>query len=464
MGIINSNKIVDTTSIDCDETFKVTLSLTAAPNITENPVDIVLILDRSGSMSGTPLSNLKKAANKFIDIIDEATDSSQDGEIGDGSRIGIVSFASTASQDTQLITSVSDLKVAVNNLTAGGLTNHAAAFEQANELFKPASGNAKIMVMFTDGKTTAGPDASPYAATARAEGVTIYVIGLLGSNGIDEDELNDWASKPSSSYVVIAPSDDDLENIFEDLAKNITKPGATDIVIDETLESDFEIVSIVTPVKGTATKTSDSTIRWTIDELGVSGEESATLIFEVKNTGAVSGVRNVNKSVDYSDNEGNSVVFPSPTIAVDCSVSFYEECSHNMDATLYGCNDTILLNLGEMDLQSQGRIVMLNVRLNNICPNKRVAVAMTVNEIDENGMEHPRGLKTFTVPAHTSSTCRDIEVSCVKFILPEDLDVSSSAACTNCSKDQNLCNDRLIRVRSFAHYVDTDFECCDSVM
>ena len=43
-------------------------------------------------MTGTPLDNMKLGAKTFIDIIDEATDSTKDGQIGSGSRIGIVSF------------------------------------------------------------------------------------------------------------------------------------------------------------------------------------------------------------------------------------------------------------------------------------------------------------------------------------------------------------------------------------
>lgn len=59
-------------------------------------------------MAGSPLANMKAGAKTFIDIIDEATDSAHDGQIGSGSRIGIVSFANTATADTQLITSVAD--------------------------------------------------------------------------------------------------------------------------------------------------------------------------------------------------------------------------------------------------------------------------------------------------------------------------------------------------------------------
>ena len=109
MGITNSNKELTMTQMECGDTFQVRLSITTAPDIVSNPTDIVLILDHSGSMSGSPLANLKNGAKKFIDIIDEATDGTQDGQIGYGSRIGIVSFADTATQDTQLITSVATL-------------------------------------------------------------------------------------------------------------------------------------------------------------------------------------------------------------------------------------------------------------------------------------------------------------------------------------------------------------------
>ena len=131
MGITNSNKQIDVTQIDCDGTLKVTLALSAAPDIAANPTDIVLVLDRSGSMAGSPLANMKVGANTFIDIIDEATDGAQDGTIGSGSHIGIVSFANTATANTQLITSVETLKAAVDGLTAGGSTNHADAFTKA---------------------------------------------------------------------------------------------------------------------------------------------------------------------------------------------------------------------------------------------------------------------------------------------------------------------------------------------
>lgn len=170
MGVANSNKVINMTQTGCDGSVRVTLALTAAPDILTNPTDIALVLDRSGSMSGAPLASMKEGAKTFIDIISEATGGAADGLIGSGSRIGIVSFAATATADTQLITSVDTLKNAVDDLSAGGNTNHADAFTKAIQLFEPASGNAKVIVMFTDGNTTTGAPPRPCGRSGQIPG------------------------------------------------------------------------------------------------------------------------------------------------------------------------------------------------------------------------------------------------------------------------------------------------------
>ena len=66
MGVTNSNKEINRTTIDCGGTFNVKFSITASPDIVSNPTDIVLVLDRSGSMAGSPLVSLKNGAKKFV--------------------------------------------------------------------------------------------------------------------------------------------------------------------------------------------------------------------------------------------------------------------------------------------------------------------------------------------------------------------------------------------------------------
>lgn len=457
MGITSANKQLSTTEISCGDSFQVTLSLTAQPDITSNPTDIVLILDRSGSMAGSPLANLKNGAKKFIDIIDEATDSSMDGQIGGGSRIGIVSFSDTATQDTQLITSVADLKAAVNSLSAGGSTNHEDAFTKALELFDMASSNAKVMVMFTDGVTTAGGNPNTVATAAKALGISIYVIGLSGNGGIDEQALKDWASDPDSAFVAITPDDTQLEDLFENLARNITKPGATDIVIRDQISPCFRITALSSPTKGQATLLNSNLVQWKIPSLGTTGTEGASLTFTVSHEGVCTGETEVNESISYSDTEGNLVTFPSPTIEIDCGTEIIgEDCPEIVSIEINGCEDTIEFDAGDLELESLGRILQLDVTLKNICPEKRVALAIILNEVDEFGNEYKRGLKTLTIPAHHRSSCQNITIRCIKFVLPQDLDVATGCSC--------ICNERNLRARLIAHYVDHDFECCTDVV
>ncbi len=455
MGVTNSNKVINQDRIDCDGSLRVTLAITAAPDIISNPTDIVLVLDRSGSMAGEPLSAMKIGAKTFIDIIDEATDSSKDGQIGSGSRMGVVSFSSTAVADTQLITSVDALKNAVDGLTAGGSTNHADAFTKAMELFEPASSNAKVIVLFTDGNTTAGAPPAPVAAAARAQGITIYCIGLIGSDGLDIDALNNWATDPDTSHVAVTPDLADLEELFAELAANISKAGATNIQIKEMVTSDFVITSILPPAKGTAEQLDDHTLRWKIQELGVTLSESAVLEFFVRHVGQEPGIKLVNESITYSDNEGNVVTFPEPKVEVDCDVVVHpEECHVPIQFTVEGCEDSLLVDLGDTYLESQGRIIQVDATVKQVCPHTRVALAVILTEVDTDGMEYQRGMKAVTLPAHDFPGCRDIQVKCIKFVVPEDLSVSGGS----------LCSPRNFKARLIAHSIDTDYRCCEAVI
>ncbi len=458
MGITNSNKLVNADRISCDGSLLVTLALTAAPDIVQNPTDIVLILDRSGSMAGTPLAAMKEGAKTFIDIIDEATDSSKDGQIGGGSRIGIVSFATEARVDAQLITSVDTLKNAVDSLTAGGNTNHAQAFAKATELFSPPSGNAKVMVMFTDGNTTVGPPPAPVAAAAKAQGIIIYCIGLVGTDGLNVAALNSWATDPAASHVSVTPDAADLEELFAELAANITKTGATNIKIDEVVSPDFIITSILPPAKGEAKMLDVHNIKWTISELGVSGSESALLEFFIRHVSKEPGTKAVNQSISYSDDQGNVVIFPDPKVDVDCDIVVNpESCPEPVEISVDGCADSVLIDAGEVQLESLGRIIQLDVTIKNVCPGKRVALAAILTEVDDNGMEYQRGMKTFAIPAHDAPGCRDVLVKCIKFVVPESLSATDE-------EPGSMCSPRNFKVRFIANNIDTDYRCCESVV
>lgn len=450
MGIISSSKSIGgVTAINCQDSLNVTIGITAAPDITTNPTDIVLILDRSGSMEGQPLADMKTGVNTFIDIIANATDGGA-GQIGSGSHIGIVSFADTAVQNTGLITSVADLKAAAASLTADGLTNHGDAFTQAISLLGSSTNN-RVMVMFTDGETTTGPDPSPIAAVARALGITIYCIGLIGNTGIDVDALNDWATDPDVTHVAIAPDSSELEQIFADLAANISVPGATNIVINEAINPDFIITGTPAASVGTISSLTGTSFRWSISQLGATSTESATVTFSIKHNASTSGIKNVDESISYTDNEGNSVSFENPSVSVDChSIIPVDFCSIPVDIPMTGCSEFVEFDAGGLELNDTGRILQLDVNLLNVCPDKRVALAVVLTELDQNGDLQPRGMKTFIIPPHGFPNCTDVLVSCIQFILPDE--------------GVPLCSERTVRAQFLAHYIDNNYSCCPGII
>ena len=451
MGITSSNKVVDRSEVGCDGEFQVTLALTAAPDIIENPTDLVLVLDRSGSMSGVPLAAMKEGSDTFINIIQQATDDgSGSGDLGSGTRMGVVSFSSTAVVDAPLTASVSQLKGAVDALTAGGSTNHGDAFAKATQLLETGTNPVKVMVLFTDGNTTAGPPPAPIAAQARDKGIIIYCIGLVGSDGLDVSALNNWATDPDSVHVAIAPTPQDLEEIFAELAANLTKPGATDLKIVEQLNPDFEIVNIVTPAKGTVEQQSDTQLTWKMDSLGVSGVESATLAFRARHRGVTGGVKQVNQSIQYSDAQGNLVDFPDPTVNVKCDVVVCAEpCPTPVDVVAERCSDTVVVDVGDVQLGGQGRVIQLELTVKDVCPNRRVALGVILEEVGPDGKTEPRGVKVFTLPAHTQPGCRDVQVQCIRFVVPEDMSLWG----------KSLCDTRRFQVQVIAQAMDGEFRC-----
>ncbi len=453
MGITSANKELNVTQIEPGGSARVRLSLTAVPNITADPSDVVLILNRSADMAGEPLDRIKSAANTIIDIIRASTNPDGEGQIGADSRMAVVSFSDTAEQNTGLITSVEDLKAAVNSLTSGGGANHAEAFTTAQALFDPATDRAEFVILLSDGVNTVGEDPNSVATTLKAQGIRIYSIGIPGSEPLNEQSLRDWASNPDSVHVAISPDTARLEELFGDLIPTATRPGATNIVVTDTVSECFRITALSSPTKGTATMNDARTVTWQIDELGVTTEETAAFEFTVEHVGPCTGIVEVNESISYDDANGSTVSFPSPTLDVSGSITICEEsCREPVELSVSGCSETIELDAGDLILEGLGRVVQLDVTLRNVCPGRRIALAVLLNEVDADGAEYKRGIKILTIPAHTQESCRDVAIRCLTFVLPEDLNVSGDAG--------TLCGTRNFRARFITHYIDNDVNCC----
>ena len=123
-----------------------------------------------------------------------------------------------------------------------------------------------------------------------------------------------------------------------------------------------------------------------------------------------------------------------------------QQCDRCHHVYFERCEDAKCCDLGDTVIESQGRLLDVKTTVKNVCPGKRIAVAIVVHELDSNNMAHHRGTKILTLPAHSHPTCKDIAVESTRFVLPEDVAVTPS--CSTCN------NRRHFIVRIDAHYMD----------
>ena len=88
-----------------------------------SPVDIVLAVDRSGSMDGQPLADAKVAVKGFIDQMNMAG----------GDQAALLAFNDTALVAQPLTSDAAAIKQAVDSLVATGGTDLAEAIRDAQE-------------------------------------------------------------------------------------------------------------------------------------------------------------------------------------------------------------------------------------------------------------------------------------------------------------------------------------------
>ena len=228
IGRIWTDKTVSTNDIDISGAMSATVSkgdsdfitalsvLSSTSNIASTsttPLDIVLVLDASGSMDdsmtgGKRIDALKNAANAFIDEI-----ATQNASISDASKqhqVSIVKFAGEKSNkvgnDTyrkdgytynysQVMKSMAEcnettkdsFEGTINAIKPAGATNAAAGMELAQGQTSNRADAKKIVIFFTDGTPTTQSDFSDEVASdaisaanvMKDAGASVYTIGIF---------------------------------------------------------------------------------------------------------------------------------------------------------------------------------------------------------------------------------------------------------------------------------------------
>lgn len=272
-----------------DSDFLTTLSAissTSDTTVSGKPLDIVMVLDASGSMKDdmdgaeNRMAALKSAANGFIGAIN-----TQNQSITDESKLHQVAIVKFAGKKTNKVGNdtygggtynysqvVSRLTVCkgdnatalqskINDINYGGATQADFGMEFAQNLLNDGRADAKkVVVFFTDGSPTSSNGFEPEVANSairsaknlKNKGADIYTIGIFDgakpsddptekhtskenkfmhavssnypdANSYESDELGTRAE--NSDYYKSATSASELEKIFEEISGSIIQAG-----------------------------------------------------------------------------------------------------------------------------------------------------------------------------------------------------------------------------------------------
>lgn len=241
------------------------------------PMDIVLVLDVSGSMSKringygsqSKINALKDAVNGFIDKVAEKSPNSSiavvkfagNEKIETGNDTywdgGYCNYSQTVIGLTAAGTGAVALKAKVDALDPDGPTAADYGMNRAKSIIDSVKNNdhQKVVIMFTDGEpnhsngfsTTVANDAIKASKSIKEAGATVYTIGCfsktykdtenvpkymnrVSSNYLDATTMQD-GTKTSSDYYKTVSSAEDLNNIFKTISETV---GTTTVKLDDT--------------------------------------------------------------------------------------------------------------------------------------------------------------------------------------------------------------------------------------
>ncbi|WP_127587713.1 VWA domain-containing protein [Paenibacillus koleovorans] len=168
--------------------------------------NIMMVMDRSGSMEGDRISTAKLAVKSFISRLKA------------NERVGVITFSSDNSVLHPLTTDNQSVSRAVSGVAAGGGTSIAPAFDAGIKQLGMESGE-RVLFMLSDGEDNQFSQPATRAAIiqkANEGGITIFSIGF----GAGYETLREVSELTGGRYIPAAGLDD-LINSFAEISRTL---------------------------------------------------------------------------------------------------------------------------------------------------------------------------------------------------------------------------------------------------
>jgi Ca-activated chloride channel family protein len=176
-----------------------------------NPLNLAMVLDRSGSMEGAKIANLRTAAKQVIDLLDTAD------------LVSITAFSDRVFKiaPSQEAADADTLKSLIGTIRDGGGTAMSGGMRQGmRELEKQLSPDRlNRMLLLTDGQTFGDEDeCRALGAEMGSNGIVIQALGL----GEDwNEELLDEVAEASGGKADFIEQADQITGVFEETVQRM---------------------------------------------------------------------------------------------------------------------------------------------------------------------------------------------------------------------------------------------------
>jgi uncharacterized protein YegL len=137
--------------------------------------DIVLVVDRSGSMFGQKFLDLVNAIDIFVETLDTTTVEEQ---------VGLASYNDNATEDVELGSDLTRISTVMAALPVGGFTSISRGMQAGSNIMDRSRSPEfveRTMIVMTDGRHNRGQEPRIVARNLADDGVTIHTI-TFGQN------------------------------------------------------------------------------------------------------------------------------------------------------------------------------------------------------------------------------------------------------------------------------------------
>ncbi|TWT55144.1 von Willebrand factor type A domain protein [Rubripirellula amarantea] len=175
--------------------------------------DIVLVVDRSGSMQGQKFADLVTAIDVFVATLDGTPVEEQ---------VGLASYNDFATEDVELTGDLTEITDGMRALPVGGFTSISRGMA-AGAAIMDRSRNPdfveRTLIVMTDGNHNRGPEPSTVATTLAADGVVIHTITF--GRDADKRRMRDVATI-GGGRTFHADDGADLIEIYREIALTLS--------------------------------------------------------------------------------------------------------------------------------------------------------------------------------------------------------------------------------------------------